>query len=124
MSVKYRVEQSILIVTGFGKWDLSMGDQAAKNAASFVHTESLEGTLLDLRDVEEVFTVIDVYRSTSYLLDTFPIGTKHAIVHAAELATDEKLGEKARFFETVALNRGMPAKVFFNYDDALAWLLS
>jgi hypothetical protein len=65
-------------------------------------------------------SVVDIDLGTASNLETFPLGTKHAVV----IAKEKQVIRDAEFFENVARNRGMQARSFTDYDEATAWLFT
>jgi hypothetical protein len=60
------------------------------------------------------------------MMDVFSIASEGAMnalgVFHAMAYVDERMGDMANFAETVAVNRGMPVRIFTNVPDAENWL--
>jgi hypothetical protein len=60
------------------------------------------------------------------MMDVFSIASEGAMnalgVFHAMAYVDERMGDMANFAETVAVNRGMPVRMFTNVPDAENWL--
>ena len=73
----------------------------------FLIEEQLQGPRLD---VDQIFSIASEGAMGG-------LGMFHAIAFV-----DPKMGEMAYFAETVAMNRGMPVRVFQDVEEAKAWL--
>ena len=80
---------------------------------------SLSRMLLDLREAQEEGTdnASHVHGASSELGDLYRSGMSLAVVGSGNDPVLQVL------FESVALNRGVRAKVFTDRDQAMAWLL-
>jgi hypothetical protein len=79
-----------------------------RNCFRVLIEERLKGPRLQLMDVfsvaaEGAMTALGVFQAIAYV--------------------DEYMGEMAEFAETVAVNRGMPVRVFTSVGEASTWLL-
>ena len=75
--------------------------------------------LMDLRNIENAtVTVTQLWHLAEYLITYGRVFLKPA---ALLLPADDS-GDRARFFETCAQNRGFKIRVFKNFEEALNWL--
>ena len=76
----------------------------------------LTKVLVDETRLEYSLSTTQSYESGSYVAETVPHTVKVAVVCRKEG------WEEARFWETVAVNRGANVKLFLNLGDAEKWI--
>lgn len=119
MAIKYAFicENHFLRVIASGKDDdleqvqeygMAVIKAAVENDASKV--------LCDERELEYTLGTFDTYESARIIAEAAPNIVKVAIV-----CKSENIGD-AKFWETVATNRGLHIRIFNNIEDAQAWL--
>ncbi len=118
--IDYQIVDPNLIITASGEWTNSIAGSTQAEASRLVTENNLSGILVDLREAAIKTSTFEIYEGTASHLSKFPIQTRHAIV----VANNKKAIKDVQFFENVAINRGMPAKYFTDYDEAIKWLLS
>lgn len=120
MAIHYRFTQQddLLIVKAWGH-DESLEDARNYNRAVKQEAEKHGCTkvLADERELEYRLSVIDTYKLAEDLAELVNHLTKIAVV------THEANQEAADFWENVAANRGLRARVFYDYDQALEWIM-
>lgn len=72
--------------------------------------------LCDERDLEYRLSTLDTFESARFLADRAPKLAKIAIV------CNERFIRDGRFWETVAVNRGLTVRVFKDMESAYQWL--
>ena len=72
--------------------------------------------LFDIRSMTGDLSTLDRYRVGQYGSDTITRTTRFAMLARADQVSPDK------FFENIAVNRGLNLKVFTNIDETVAWL--
>ncbi|WP_425617530.1 STAS/SEC14 domain-containing protein [Anatilimnocola sp. NA78] len=106
-----------------GRIDLSSSEQILRQIAAACIEHDQHHVLIDARKVpERSLSVIDLYQVGSNL-QSYGFGPTHriAIVYQAQAGQADS-GERAKFLELVAVNRGSNLRVFGTIEDAWAWL--
>ncbi len=121
MAIDYTFEQQddLLTVKASGKDDNL--DQVKEYSMAILGTAISAGcnkVLIDEREFDYSLETIDIFKSAVFISETVPHEARIALV-----CKPEKI-EKVVFWETVAVNRGMKAKVFIDHAAAEQWLLS
>jgi hypothetical protein len=110
-------EGSILKVKAVGTCD-NLGQ--LKEFMLAMHQAALSAgltrVLVDERELRYHLSITDSFKSGKFVAETAPLGSKIAVVCSLE----GKVGTK--FWETVAVNRGLMVRVFDDVEDAEEWL--
>ena len=119
MSITYsmRCEGDVLYVTASGEDDNASEVEAYGMSIlqKAVETHAVR-VLCDERTLRYRLDTIENFVSASKMAEVIPRGRQVAIVCAPESIRD------AKFWETVAVNRGAPVCVFTQLESAKAWL--
>ncbi|MFP4471966.1 MAG: hypothetical protein ACLFPE_14890 [Bacteroidales bacterium] len=118
MAINVSILEDVILLTVTGSWDGTQGYEALIKSSEAVKANRIYRLLLDIRQAEIETSTLDIYMVTSALAESFPAGTRHAVLQAR----DESLKSSGNFFETVAANRGVMAKTFSDKKEALRWL--
>ena len=119
MAIQYtcKSDGDILLIKASGvSQDL---EEAKRFSAAIAQTARVSGNLHVLCDESEVIYqigLVDTYEAASYFAEQAPHLAKVAVVRPFEGFQD------AKFWETVAVNRGLIARVFSDADQARQWL--
>lgn len=94
---------------------------AAKQATAFCAERRISRVLIDLRKMSGGLDTLETYEVAGR--DLPRQRAVRRVLRAAILDRHENI-ERIRFFETVAVNRGLNVKVFADEDHAREWLLA
>lgn len=119
MADDIRVEADLVILCPTGVWTVELARNHQREAARIMRDGQLRALLVDLRQARAAFSTSDILDLTASHLERFPLGTRHAVVYAADTAP----AEDARFVETVAFNRGLQLRMYTDIAAARRWLL-
>lgn len=106
--------------TPTGNLDLKASSQILAQIASASDHVQDYSVLIDLRDARSQLSTADIYELATELVkydETFQRKT-------AILTHGVNGQEQAKFFETVAQNRGFKVKAFSDFENAISWLSS
>ncbi|HUI87689.1 MAG TPA: STAS/SEC14 domain-containing protein [Anaerolineales bacterium] len=117
-NIKINHEEDLIKTTVTGILDLAVSKQALFGIATEVEQSGEYRILIDLRQVETMPSVGDFFE-LGISLASYPALRRSKIV----LLTSISEAENARFFENVAVNRGVRLKAFTNIEEAIAWLV-
>jgi hypothetical protein len=119
MAIQYsfRQEGDVLLATATGFDEAREDVIRYNNAVMEKAIESGNGKILcDERQLEYRLNVMDTFEAGQYVAAIARYVNRIAIV------THERNRADAEFWETVARNRGLQVRVFFNMEDARAWM--
>jgi len=119
MSIKYTIkhDNDILKVKSAGKCvDLSELKEYIKALHEATMSSGLTKVLVDETKLEYSLSTIQSYDSGSFVAQTVPSSVRIAVVCRQEG------WEEAKFWETVAVNRGARVKTFIDLRDAEKWI--
>jgi hypothetical protein len=119
MTDDIRAEADLVILRPTGAWTVEQARDHQREAARIMRNSRLRALLVDLRQARAAFSTSDILELTASHLERFPLGTRHAVVYAADTAP----AEDARFVETVAFNRGLQLRMYTDIAAARRWLL-
>ena len=113
-----QIDPAIVAVIHTG--DASAREAAAARAdvAEMMAAHGIRLLLADIRRAHISAELFNLYEFNASHYDVLPVGTKIATVASPD-SLDETL---MAFSETVALNRGILFRLFFDYDESLTWL--
>lgn len=122
--IHHKEDLNMVIATAKGEWDSKTDDAMVHEIMEMVDSTKSKKTLLDIRELRFYHPVLQVFERAQVIKkqrqEFKNVSRKVAIVYPA---TDEKIDENIKFFETVARNRGMPYRAFTDVDAAMAWLV-
>jgi hypothetical protein len=119
MSIKYsfKVQRDLLRVTASGKDDNLEEVQAYGMAIiEAALTSKCKKVLCDERSLEYSLGIMDTFQCAKFMSENAPTVGKAALVYDLKQINDIK------FWETVAVNRGVTIKIFNNIKEAERWL--
>jgi len=120
MSIKYQITNldGYLKIVAKGKDDNSSDVKKYADAIiEAVKDFKSKNVLCDERELQYSLSITDTYQLAEYISQHSSHLIKVAIV------CNSKYFDDARFYETVATNRGMQIKVYTNIEEAETWLL-
>lgn len=106
-----------------GDYSLEEAKRVFRSAIDAALESSMARVLVDVRGVSGPVRAMDRYEIAVSVADYVRAEALGKISKLA-VAGHEPLIDPSRFGETVAVNRGVNAKIFFDVDEALVWLLS
>lgn len=114
-----KFKKDILVVKTKG-YDESLAEVRNYNEVVKAEAErqKCNKVLCDERELEYRLSIPETYELANYLSEAIKNFKRIAIV------TNKGNQETAEFWETVAINRGVIAKVFYNFIEAKRWLLN
>lgn len=119
MTIEYSIEvdDSLLRVKAWGQDDDLQGvlNYGQALLAAAVEHKCLK-VLCDERALVYKIATLDIYESAKLMAELAPSQAQVAIVFNPEFSAD------AKFWETVAVNRGLKVSFFKDMDEAEAWL--
>jgi hypothetical protein len=101
-----------------GAPDLAASEKLLKEIAAACQGTPQHHVLIDVRQAERSLSVMDVFQLACSLRD-IGLGVHNRIAVLAPPAADF---DRARFFETVARNRGCSVGAFRDFEKAFDWL--
>ena len=117
ITAEFKVEGDVLYVTASGRDD-SINDPLQYGAAIIEQalTHQSKRVLVDERELIYVIATFDLYETAKVMAENAPQVVKAALVINPAQFKD------AKFWETVAVNRGLNVHLFTDIDDAKKWL--
>ncbi len=118
MAINIDISQSTLFISVAGNCRLSDIKEAQTKALLIIREKAIQNVLLDLRKAAVDLSALDIYELTTNQLKHFPGELKYGVVYDPETGDASNI----KFFENLAANRGIQAKAFADYQQALNWL--
>lgn len=118
MAINIDISQSILTISVIDKCRLSDIKLAQTKTLQIISEKEIQGVLLDLRKAAVVLSALDIYEATTNQLKQLPGQMKYAVLYNPETVDASNI----KFFENLAANRGIQARAFADYQEALGWL--
>ena len=112
-----RLEDEFIYIDFFGEFSVEAGKRCIDEMINAAKENNRAKILLDLRKLSGQMSMADRFQVVDY--GTKSLGTIAKIAFVAR----EEVVMPGKLIETVAFNRGMVLKIFFNPDDAKQWLL-
>jgi hypothetical protein len=120
--VAYDEENDCVIGILEGRLDMESAREYMAEASRVLGAHDCKRFLNDLRGAETNLSVLDTYDLPTVLKE---IGAEAGVElqrWRRAIVAPKEASDTARFFETVAVNRGDDVKVFAEIDEAMAWL--
>lgn len=115
--VVYEVPHRLLRVHAQGTLDVPALDALGRELVAWAMEKNVRRFLVDYRDAAFNLAYVDAFDfPTKLLSEGFPRGARLALVYASRDA------ETFLFYENVAVNRGLGARVFRELADAEDWV--
>jgi len=118
VNIKVIHTKDFIKTTVTGVLDFAASKQALLDIASQIEQPGQYEILVDIREAETVLSVVDIFE-LGQALAAHPSLSRSKIA----LLTPMNDAEQARFLETVTGNRGVRAKVFTAFEEAITWLV-
>lgn len=117
ISFTTRVEDGVLYVTASG-FDESLEDTQKYSYAVIQASKQtrVKKVLCDERQLDYQLSTIDLYVLAEFIVEHAPVMAKVALV------SNECYKSDIQFWEIVSQNRGLVVKVFFDLEEAIAWI--
>jgi len=101
-----------------GKLDFAASKQALLDILSFIKQPGDYDVLIDTREAEDLLSITNFY-NLGEMLASQPLLRQSRIC----LLVPMRDIDKASFFETVAVNRGVKIKAFTDFEQAITWFV-
>lgn len=101
-----------------GILDFVASKQAIMDILSLIKQPGEYDVLLDTREAESLLSIMNLHE-LGKMLASHPILRRSRICILVPINSIDKAG----FFETVAVNRGVKIKTFTDFEQAIAWLV-
>lgn len=118
MKVTHRADENYLLAVIEGRLGMEAFDRAMQEMSALMDRLQCRTVLYDLRKVEVDLETHEIYYLPRRIREKGGIGVKRALVFPENYTQDFS------FFETVASNQGVNAKIFIGESEALDWLLA
>lgn len=117
VNIKVIHTKDFVKITVKGVLDFALSRQALLDIASQIEQSGQYKILVDTREAKIVLSTVDIFESGEAL-------TAHPSIRRNKIAflTLMNQAKQARFFEDVAVNRGIRVKSFTDFDEAIVWL--
>ena len=118
VNVKVIQTNDFIKTTATGALDFAASKQAILDIASQIHQPGEYEVLVDTRGATVMLSIIDLYELGEALAG-------HPSLRQSKigLLAPKSDMDRARFFETVAQNRGAAIKAFTDFGQAITWLV-
>ena len=119
VNIKVIHTKDFVKITVKGVLDFALSRQALLDIASQIEQSGQYKILVDTREAKTVLTTVAIFELAKTL-------TAHHSIRRNKIAllTLMSQAKQARFFEDVAVNRGVRVKSFTDFDEAIAWLVT
>ena len=101
-----------------GTLDFAASKQAILDILSLIKQSGEYDVLVDTREAESLLSTMNLYE-LGEALASHPILRRSRICLLVPMSSIDKAG----FFETVAVNRGVQIRAFTDFEQAIAWLV-
>lgn len=116
IEVIYNPDWDCIVNTIIGIVDNEVALEAASQVAQLSKLHNCDKSLHDLRHVENKLSVMSIYKLPEQSTEA---GINRTMKRAILLDT---VDEDMKFYEDIAINRGLRVKIFTDLDSALKWL--
>ena len=118
VNVKVINPKDFVKLTATGTLDFTASVEALNDTISLIKTPGEYEVLIDTRHAEVTLTITQLYELGNAI-------ASHPAVYSSKIALLAPMteAEKAYFFETVALNRGIRISAFTDFEAAINWLV-
>jgi hypothetical protein len=121
-TITYNSEAHIVEIKVQGDLLLNEAKEILSETTQAIKEQNCFLTLTDMCEVTNTLSIVEIYKLPELLSGTLASSeiNVHRLRRAIVVAKDL---ENYKFFETVTINRGQYAKLFFDIDEAKKWLL-
>lgn len=116
IEVIYNPDWDCIVNTIIGIVDNEVALETASQVAQLSKLHNCDKCLNDLRHVENKLSVMSIYKLPEQSTEA---GINRTMKRAILLDT---VDEDMKFYEDIAINRGLRVKIFTDLDSALKWL--
>lgn len=116
IEVIYNPDWDCIVNTIIGIVDNEVALETASQVAQLSKLHTCDKCLNDLRHVENKLSVMSIYKLPEQSTEA---GINRTMKRAILLDT---VDEDMKFYEDIAINRGLRVKIFTDLDSALKWL--
>jgi hypothetical protein len=115
----YMKAHEIVTVTTSGVMTLAMMDAMSREALAYGLDHGAKRFLLDHRNMTPEIPILKIYKAPDALAR---LGVPRHMKIATVYSKDSCRKSDFEFFENVAMNRGLPYRLFADLDIAMEWL--
>jgi hypothetical protein len=122
MKVHITFDEELNCVVGRFEGDLTLdtAKEYASQVSAFATNQTCRLFLNDLREANIILSIFEIYELVGLIItEGFGRQWRRAVLLAPTTNLDK---DKQDFFETVAFNRAVTAKMFTDIDKAIQWL--
>jgi hypothetical protein len=118
VNIKVIRPKDFIKTTVTGVLDFAVSKQALLDIASQIDQPGEYEILVDTREAEPALSTIDIFQLGEAL-------AAHPSLRRSKIAflKSKKDSQQAEFLETVTANRGVRAKAFTGFEEAITWLV-
>jgi hypothetical protein len=120
VNVKVINAKEFIRTTVSGALDFAESQRAILDIASQIKQPGEYEVLIDIRGAETILSIADLYELAVALTGQSSLIDSKIGILVPMTMNDV---DKARFFETVAQNRGARIRVFTDFEEAITWLI-
>lgn len=121
MEIDITVEPGHVCLLCTGTYSLPEAQRVCQSAVDAALWYDKAKVLIDVNGVIGNISTLDRYTNSVFLAEQV-VGRACGRIHRISVAGHIPLIDEDRFGETVAVNRGVNAKVFTSLEEAIAWL--
>jgi hypothetical protein len=124
MMLKISAELGLLRASITGNFSLAEAKKTFIEILEAVGRNKVEKVLVDGRGITGNPNTMERFDYGEFIAETLGRFTVYGVSRSTRFAyvLEEPVRDPERFGETVAVNRGMDVRTFYNDEDALAWL--
>ena len=125
-TVVHDPQADLIIATAGGQWEAEKDDAMIWQVVEQIRATGVRRVLVDIRTLKNIdLSILRLYERARMLQERRDELALASVRAALVYPTSEKKQtESYRFFETVARNRGLPYRLFGDFEEAIAWLKS
>ena len=118
VNIKVIHPKDFIQTTATGVLDFALSKQTLLDIASQIEQPGGYEILVDIREAESVLSLVDIF-NLGQALAAEPSLRRSKIA----LLTSIRDPRQADFFETITANRGVRARTFTDFEEAITWLV-
>lgn len=123
-SVQYDENENLVLITMNGEINQASARMAIQQAMKTIQEHHCFFTISDFRNANLVLNTFELVNLQDFWISSFNAISmpSYTARRAFLLNPNQNTLERLRFFETLSVNRNQPVKLFFDQDEAIAWL--
>ncbi len=112
-------ESDYVLATASGKRTRKNIAAIAQEIISACEQNHITRVLVDVRELDGH---LNIFNSFMFIVTEFPKLRNRKVINKAVIVDLQKRGERLRFFERVARNRGYNIRLFTKFESAKSWI--